>query len=69
MFLDINDLFIKIVPEDLITKNIDKWEKQLESTKVADDFVVPTFWFKEEEAYMEEIAKAMEQQYQEDKEK
>lgn len=64
VFLNINDLFMRIVPEDVITENIDKWEEQLESAE-ADDFVAPTFWSKEEEAYMEEIAKAMEQKYKE----
>lgn len=68
VFLNINDLFIKIVPEDVIVENIDKWEEQLESAE-ADNFVAPTFWSKEEEAYMEEIAKAMEQQYKENEEK
>ncbi|MDM8098750.1 MULTISPECIES: MerR family transcriptional regulator [Oceanobacillus] len=64
VFLNINDLFMRLVPEDVISENIDKWEEQLESAE-ADDFVAPTFWSKEEEAYMEEIAKAMEQKYKE----
>ncbi|WP_260051734.1 hypothetical protein [Oceanobacillus sojae] len=40
----------------------------MQSTE-ADDFVAPTFWSKEEEAYMEEIAQALEQQYKENEEK
>ncbi|GIO23902.1 hypothetical protein [Oceanobacillus sp. J11TS1] len=47
---------------------MDKWEDQLESIE-ADDFIAPSFWSKEEEAYMEEIAKVMEQQYKGNDEK
>ncbi|WP_368655112.1 MerR family transcriptional regulator [Ornithinibacillus sp. 4-3] len=63
---DINELFLKMVPENVIVENIDKWEKQLESAE-ADDFIAPTFWSKEEEAYMEDIAKVMEENYKEEK--
>ncbi|GGP06900.1 MerR family transcriptional regulator [Oceanobacillus neutriphilus] len=68
VLVNFSELFLKIVPEDVIVENMDKWEEQLESAEV-DDFAAPTFWSKEEEAYMEEIAKAMEQQYKEDGEK
>lgn len=68
VLIDINELFRKIVPEDIITENMEEWAEQLESVE-ADDFIAPTFWSKEEEAYLEEIAKAMEQKYMEDEEK
>ncbi|WP_152655225.1 MerR family transcriptional regulator [Oceanobacillus sp. CFH 90083] len=69
VLVNFSELFLKMIPEDVITENMDKWEKQLESAPEADDFIAPTFWSKEEEAYVEEIAKAMEQKYEGDKEK
>ncbi|GAF66773.1 putative transcriptional regulator [Bacillus sp. TS-2] len=60
----LTDLFLQAIPKEAMN-NLDEWENQLEAAQ-PDDFDFPNFWTAEEEAYLEEITKVMEQNYKDE---
>lgn len=62
VMLRFSEVLMETVSEDVILNNLDALEHAANSGEI-NDFTMPSFWTAEEEAYLEAITQAMEEQY------
>lgn len=65
LLLRFSKLLMETVSEEVLLENVDALEQAVESGDMT-DFNMPSFWTPEEEAYLDEVIKVMEEQHKEE---